>query len=126
MITFVVRRVVPLCALALTLWFCIERQRLQVPEADGWFHLRIGDEFLSDWSIADPGHLGVYDTAEWVPTQWASQMAMASARNLGGLDAVVWMVGVIQLVLIVVIYLGCRTTTAPLPAAPWCRGGAAW
>ena len=77
MITTLTRRVVPLLGIgALMLGFGWE-QRVPSADADLWFHLRLGDEFLNGWSVRHPGHLGVFDSAEWTPTQWLTQVAMA-------------------------------------------------
>lgn len=117
MITTLVRRVLPLFAIAAVLGWSIRRVRMDRPELDTWFHLRMGREFLSDWPIHDPGHLGVYDSADWVSTQWLSQLGMAGMERAVGVSGVFWLSGVVQLVLVVVVYLGCRRTTSPLPAA---------
>ena len=82
-----------------------------------WFHLRMGHEFLSGWSISDPGHLGAFDSAQWTPTQWLPQIGMAAMENTSGVAGVVWLAGAVQICLVLIIYLFCRRETSPLPAA---------
>ena len=81
-----------------------------------WFHLRFGREFLSNWSIERPGHLGVYDSAQWVPTQWLSQEGMALLEGRFGIGTLLWAVGALQMVLLISVYAACRTLSSPLPA----------
>ncbi|CUR60121.1 membrane hypothetical protein [metagenome] len=116
MITWVVRRVVPLVGLAVVLGSIIRGQHVPGVGADAWFHLRFGEEFLGGWSLRDPGHLGVYDNAEWLPTQWLSQVAMAWVHDRAGIAGVMTLAGVLALALTVGLYLACRLRAAPLPA----------
>ena len=118
MVTFVVRRVVPLAALALVLGSIVRIQHVPVAVSDTWFHLRFGRELLSGaWSLRDPGHLGVYDSADWVPTQWLPQVGMAWLDDRLGIGGVVFAGGVLQLFLVVLLYLVSRRVASPLPAA---------
>jgi hypothetical protein len=84
---------------------------------DMWFHLRMGQEFLDGWSVTAPGHLGVFDSAEWVPTQWAAQIAMALVVDRWELGALLWIYAALACVLVTGIYVVCRRFTAPLAAA---------
>ncbi|MBL0747453.1 hypothetical protein [Nocardioides baculatus] len=116
MTTFV-RRVAPFLGVAgLMLGFGLE-QRVPPATGDMWFHLRLGEEFLNGWSIRHPGHLGRLDSADWVPTQWLSQVAMAWGADRGGPVAVVWATGVVLILLVLGTYVVCRDVAAPLPAA---------
>ncbi|KRE94617.1 hypothetical protein ASG76_09365 [Nocardioides sp. Soil774] len=115
--TIVVRRVMPLIALAVVLAACIRRIRVDSASSDMWFHLRMGDEFLAGWSVARPGHLGTFDSADWVPTQWLSQMAMAATEHHFGVAGVIWLAGAIHVTIILLVYVLCRGEAAPLPAA---------
>lgn len=116
MITTLVRRVVPVAILGTLLVLVIRVQDRPDVGADAWFHLRFGREFLDTWSIADPGHLGRFDTENWIPTQWLPQVTMAAVESWGGVAAVMWLAGVVILALPVTTYLVCRSTAAPLPA----------
>ena len=115
--TIVVRRVMPLVALAVVLAACIRRIRVDTASSDMWFHLRMGDEFLGGWSVARPGHLGAFDSADWVPTQWLSQIAMAGMEHHFGVGGVIWLAGAIHVAIILLVYVLCRREAAPLAAA---------
>jgi hypothetical protein len=116
MITAVIRRVVPLLGLGVLMLGFGWQQRLPPAQSDLWFHLRLGQEFLNGWSVRSPGHLGQLDSAEWTPTQWLTQVAMAWATERGGPVSVVWATCVLIIVLIVCTYVTCRGVAAPLPA----------
>ncbi|MFC0221353.1 hypothetical protein [Nocardioides zeicaulis] len=116
MITYVIRRVMPLVGLAAIVGVLVGLQDVPAVGADAWLHLRLGHEFLSGgWSLTHPGHLGVYDTATWYPTQWASQVAMAWFDDRFGIGGVMWLSGTAILATPVVLYLLCRRYAAPLP-----------
>lgn len=117
MITTLVRRVLPIAVIAFLLGALVRAQSRPPLAADGYFHLRMGHELLAGWSIRNPGHLGPFDTADWVPTQWLAQIGMATLEDRTGLGGVMWVAGTLVLALALAIYLCCRVTTAPLPAA---------
>ena len=118
MITVLVRRVVPLAALAVVLGAIVRTQFVPPAASDAWFHLRFGHEFLSGaWSLRHPGHLGVFDSADWVPTQWLPQVGMAWLDDHLGIGGVVFAGGLLQLVAAVLLYLAGRRLASPLPAA---------
>src|SRR5215213_9649305 len=106
-ITTLVRRVVPLVGLAAVLGFLVRQQQVPPALSDTWLHLRMGREFLDGWSVARPGHLGVYDTAEWVPTQWLSQELMARIDDGLGLRGVAWAFGALMMMLVGLVYVTC-------------------
>lgn len=117
MITVLIRRVLPLLALAAVVLEAVRRIRVDTPASDMWFHLRMGQEFLDGWSIRNPGHFGVFDSADWVPTQWLPQVAMAAIENVFGVAGVIFLAGAVQVVLIMLVYVLCRRLAAPLPSA---------
>lgn len=117
MTTTFIRRVLPLVGVAVVLVACIRRIHVDNASSDMWFHLRMGHEFLEGWSIRDPGHLGSFDNADWTPTQWLPQIAMAGVENAFGVAGVIWLAGAIHVGLILLVYVLCRRATAPLPAA---------
>jgi hypothetical protein len=112
-----VRRWLPIAAVGLLLAGLVRAQRAPGFGADLYLHLRVGAEFLDGWSISQPGHFGPYDSQAWYPTQWLTQIGMASAEQWGGLSGVMWLTGTVICVLAVTVYVGCRTVAAPLPAA---------
>lgn len=117
MITTFVRRVVPVLMVGAVMGLLVRVQNLPDVGSDAWFHLRMGNEFLSGWSISRPGHLGRFDSEDWYATQWLSQIAMARGEHIGGVPAVMWLCGAVILLLPFVLYVEARRTTAPIPAA---------
>lgn len=117
MITTLVRRVVPLVGLAGCLLLLVRFQHVPAVGSDAWLHLRLGEGFRDGWALSSPGHLGVFDSATWYPTQWASQIGMSWMDSRFGIGGVVWLAGTLILLLPVVLYLSCRRHAAPLPAA---------
>lgn len=117
MATVLIRRLVPLAVLVSLCTFVVRLNAVPAERSDLWMHLRMGSEFLSDWSISAPGNLGTYDTASWVPTQWLSQIAMAWAEDSGGLAAVLAIAAMLQAATLAVVYLTCREEGSPLAAA---------
>jgi hypothetical protein len=116
-ITTLVRRALPLVGLGVLLGLIVQTQHAPQASADAWFHLRFGHEFLTNWTVRDPGHLGMYDTAEWLPTQWLPQMGMAWTQEQFGIAGLVWITGVLVMLLAVTIFVSCRGHAAQLPAA---------
>ena len=85
---------------------------------DTYFHLRFGHEFLSgDWSLRDPGSVSSLATADWVPTQWLSEVVMAQTEDWFGLAGVAWLSGFLFLTLALVVYWACRRRAEPAVAA---------
>jgi hypothetical protein len=85
---------------------------------DTYFHLRFGHEFLSgDWSLRDPGSVSSLATADWVPTQWLSEVVMAQTEDWFGLAGVAWLSGLLVLSLAVAVYWACRRQAEPFVAA---------
>jgi hypothetical protein len=109
--------VLPLAGLGIVLGSIIRNQHVPSASSDTWFHLRFGHEFLAGWSLDDPGHLGVYDNAQWVPTQWLPQLGMAFTQEHFGIAGVMWVTGVLLTLLAVLVYTSCRRLASPLPAA---------
>ena len=120
MITLVIRRLVLFAALVALAAFVVRLNAMPTERSDLWFHLRLGQEFLDGWARASPGHLGVYDSASWVPTQWLSQIAMSYAEQHGGLAGVLLISAIVQASILAVVYLTCRQEAAPLASAIAC------
>ena len=87
-----------------------------VSNADTFFHLRYGHEFLDGWSLRHPGHVSAFGQRDWVPTQWASQMLMALMESAFGLAGVAWLTGVVVLAIVVAVFAVARQYADPLPA----------
>lgn len=117
MITVFIRRVLPIVGLLALMGALVGRMQVPDPTGDLFFHLRFGDEFRHGWSIASPGNLSPFDTADWVPTQWLAQVGLSWLFTQAGLGAVLWLAGTLMLILLVTIHRMCREVAAPLPAA---------
>jgi hypothetical protein len=85
---------------------------------DTYFHLRFGEEFLSGWSLRDPGSVSTFATQHWVPTQWLSEVVMARTEQWFGLSGLAFLSGVLELVLFVVLYAAARDRAEPLVVLP--------
>jgi len=85
---------------------------------DTYFHLRFGHEFLHGWSPRDPGTVSTFATADWVPTQWLSEVVMARTEDWFGLAGVAWLSGLLQVLLLLGVYAACRLRAEPLVAMP--------
>ena len=66
---------------------------------DTYFHLRFGHEFLEGWSLRHPGSVTTFATADWVPTQWLSEVVMARTEDWFGLAGVAWLSGLLEVLL---------------------------
>ena len=85
---------------------------------DTYFHLRFGHEFLvGTWSVRDPGTVTTFATADWVPTQWLSEVVMAQLERWFGLAGVAWLSGLLFLTLAVTLYWCCRRVAEPIVCA---------
>lgn len=85
---------------------------------DTFFHLRFGHEFLGDWSLRHPGSVNSFATSDWLPTQWASQVAMAKVDDWFGLPGIAWLAGVLYLIYAGCLFLVCRREAALIVAVP--------
>lgn len=81
---------------------------------DTYFHLRFGSEFLDGWSLRDPGSVSSFATADWLPTQWLSEVVMARTEDAFGLAGVAWLYGLLLVALLTTLYLSARRWAGPL------------
>lgn len=104
--------------LALAFTVLVLRAAKPLSNSDTYFHLRFGHEFLTGaWSLRHPGSVTPYATADWVPTQWLPQVAMAWLEQHVGLAAVAWLSGLLFLTLAITVYWACRVHAGPFLAA---------
>ena len=104
--------------LALVVAVLIAEAAAPLHNTDTYFHLRFGHEFLSgNWSLRDPGSVSSLATADWVPTQWLSEVVMAQTEDWFGLAGVAWLSGFLFLSLALVVYWACRRQAEPAVAA---------
>ncbi len=114
-----VRRALGPLALA-TLGILMARVTMHAADAldnsDTFFHLRLGEEFLGDWSLRDPGRLSAFATSSWLPTQWSTEIVMAATTAAFGLSGLAWLFGALYLAFLVLTYVLCRRQGTPLPS----------
>ncbi len=85
---------------------------------DTWFHLRLGDEFRHHWSASDPGTVSQFNTNDWLPTQWLSQVVMSWLNQVDGLVAVSWYGALQVLTFLLCVFLCARRHAPATVAAP--------
>ncbi len=112
------RTLLAYAGLAVVFGALVGRAALPLDNLDTYFHLRFGHEFLSGaWSPRDPGSVSTLATADWVPTQWLSQVVMAQTEDWFGLPGVAWLSGLLFLSLALAVYWACRRRAEPAVAA---------
>lgn len=112
-----ITRVLPFLVGLLVAAFAIGVKQSPFASSDTYFHLRFGDEFLGDWSIRHPGQVGASGSADWLPTQWLSQVAMAWTWDHLGAWGFAALFEILTCLLLVGLYLLSRTRGRPIPAA---------
>jgi hypothetical protein len=112
------RTVLPWLVLAGILVSLIANTARPLTNTDTYFHLRFGHEFLNGWSVRDPGSVSTFATADWVPTQWLSEVVMAKIEDWFGLAGVAWLSGLLQVLLFLGVYAAVRGRADPLVAMP--------
>lgn len=117
-VQLLVRRVLPVALVLAVIAVMVRAAALPLGNSDTYFHLRFGSEFLEGrWSLSDPGSVTAWGTADWVPTQWLPQVAMAWLDEQVGLAGVAWFAGLQFVVLVVVLFLVASRNAVPLVAA---------
>ena len=90
--------VAPFLVLLGTFAVLAKRASQPLSNADTYFHLTFGHEFLDgDWSLRHPGSVTTFGTNDWVPTQWLPQVVMAQLEDWFGLAGVAWFAGFLHL-----------------------------
>jgi hypothetical protein len=116
-VSWIVRQGAPVVAFVGLLGFAASLATRGLTIDDTFFHLRIGQEFLSgDWSLGGPGSLSSYATRDWVPTQWLSELIMAKAQELAGASGVAWLAGTLFIAYAATLYLVSRRFAPPIVA----------
>lgn len=97
--------------------FLVRWATRQQVNADTYFHLTLGGQFLDHWAPWNPDSVTPYASREWLPSQWLSQLVMASVERNSGLQGVVWLSGATMIIYAVVILRAARREAALLVAA---------
>ena len=61
---------------------------------DLWWHLRLGELFIKQGSLAPPPGWAPFGTERWVPTEPVPEVVAATAERFAGLDGVMWLYAV--------------------------------
>ncbi|WP_141013849.1 hypothetical protein [Nocardioides sambongensis] len=112
-----ITRVLPFLLGTLVVAFVLGAKRSAFASTDTYFHLRFGDEFLGGWTLRDPGQVGASGSADWVPTQWLSQITLAWTWDHLGSRGFSALFLTLTGALLVGLYLLARTRGRPIPAA---------
>ncbi len=93
--------VAPFVGVLTTIALLAQRASRPLSNADTYFHLRFGHEFLDgDWSLRNPGSVTTFGTNDWTPTQWLPQVVMAQLEEWFGLPGVAWLAGLLHIGLV--------------------------
>lgn len=103
-----ISRFVPLMLLCALFAIVVRSALAPLANADTYFHLRFGHEFLSSWSLRHPGSVSSLATEKWVPTQWLPEIVMAKSEDWFGLAGVAWLTGLQLLAYAVALFVACR------------------
>ncbi|QCX27127.1 hypothetical protein [Nocardioides jishulii] len=95
----------------------VQKMAKPIDNADTYFHLRLGREFLEGWSPRDPGSVTRFATADWLPTQWLGQMGLAKFEEWFGLPGAVWLSGAMVLTFALVLFLVARRRSSLVVAS---------
>lgn len=118
MVSRLVRTGIPALLTAAVLAVVALRQLRQAVNLDTFFHLVIGQRFLTDWAPWDPGQPTPAATKHWYPTQWLSQVALAGTDDVLGLRGVLWLSSAVAVAFMVVVMRTCRRESSLAVAAP--------
>jgi hypothetical protein len=110
------QRLAPLLVLLVVLTSLVVNCAQPLTNTDTYFHLRFGQEFLSDWSLRHPGSVSTFATRSWVPTQWLSEVGMARTEQWFGLAGLAWLSGLMEIGLFAALYVAARGRAGPFVA----------
>ena len=105
-------RVAPPLVLVIVLTSLVVNSAEPLTNTDTYFHLRFGHAFLDGWSVRHPGSVSTFANRPWVPTQWLSEIVMASTEEWFGLSGLAWLSGLMELALFATVY--ARHALGPL------------
>ncbi len=116
-LTRLIRQLAPWTALAALVAKSVVTATAPLSNSDTFFHLRIGAEFLDGWRPWSPQSLGTPGTADWIPTQWLSQVALAAIDRHLGTTGLAAFYGILLISVVITWYAAARSVADPLGAA---------
>lgn len=102
--------------IAILAWVTVHTWR-PLRDPDSWWNLRLGEDFIHQGSLHAPTHWSVFATVSWTPSEPLPEVAMAFVYRAFGLPGVVWAYVATAMAIVVLVFLSCRRTSAPLPSA---------
>ncbi len=111
-----VRWAPPALVLVLLGWIAARAAR-PIRDPDDWWHLRVGNDLIAQHSLATPAHWSVFATVDWVPTEPLPEIVAAYVDRWFGLPGLAVLFAVAGTVVVLTVYLTCRSRAAPLPSA---------
>jgi hypothetical protein len=111
-----VRWAPPALVLVLLGWIAARAAR-PISDPDDWWHLRLGNDLIAQHSLATPAHWSVFATVDWVPTEPLPEIVAAYVDRWFGLPGLAVLFAVAGMVVVLTVYLTCRSWAAPLPSA---------
>lgn len=104
---------VPIALVGCAFGFMVVLGTAPISNPDTFFHLVVGERFLDDWSLRNPGTLTPFASGHWLPTQWLPEVIMAKFESWFGLGGVAFLSGV-QLTAFVTTLIACGRRFADL------------
>ena len=111
-----VRWAPPALVLVLLGWIAARAAR-PISDPDDWWHLRLGNDLISQHSLSTPAHWSGYATVDWVPTEPLPEIAAAYIDRWLGLPGLAVLYAAAGMVVVLTVHLTCRRFAAPLPSA---------
>ncbi len=89
-----------------------------ISDPDTFWHLRLGRDIVEARSVASVTRpWSTLSDQPWVPTQWLTEVVLATAEGVGGLPVVAWLFTVSLIVLVLLLHRLARRAADPVPAA---------
>lgn len=91
---------------------------MAIRDPDTFWHLRLGHDVVGARSVTSiTGPWSSLSDQPWVPTQWLTEVVMAFAEDVAGLQAVAWLFTVSLLTLALLVHRLTRRVADAVPAA---------
>src|SRR3954454_920159 len=87
-----------------------------IRDPDDWWHLRLGNDLISQRSLSTPDHWSSFATVSWVPTEPLPEVVAAYVQRGFGYAGVAWLFGLGAVLVVLAVQVTNRREAAPLPA----------
>ena len=92
------------------------RAAAPIRDPDDWWHLRLGNDLISQRSLATPAHWSSFATVPWVPTEPLPEVVSAYVERWIGLPGLAVLFWLAALAVVVAVHVANRREAALLPA----------